>query len=45
MKFEEAANHVDPCADVIIMHAGINKLRDSNPGEVTKMVMKLFKKR
>ena len=31
MKVEEAANHVDCEADVIIMHAGTNNLRDSTP--------------
>ena len=43
MKLEEAANHVDPDTDVIIMHAGTNNLRDSTPEEITEKVMKTFK--
>ena len=43
VKVEEAANHVDPDADVIIVHAGTNNLRDSNPQEVAEKVMKTFK--
>ena len=43
MKVEEAANHVDPDADVIIMHAGTNNLRDLTPEEVAEKVMKTFK--
>ena len=44
MKVEEAANHVDVEADVIIMHAGTNNLRDSTPEEVAEKVIKTFKK-
>ena len=44
MKVEEAANHVDCDADVIIMHAGTNNLRDSTPEEVAEKVVKTFKK-
>ena len=44
MKVEEAANHVDCEADVIIMHAGTNNLRDSTPEEVAEKVVKTFKK-
>ena len=48
MKVEEAANHVDSEADseadVIIMHAGTNNLRDSTPEEVAEKVIKTFKK-
>ena len=43
MKVEEAANHVNLDADVIIMHAGTNNMRDSTPEEVTENVMKTFK--
>ena len=44
MKVEEAANHVDCDADVIITHAGTNNLRDSTPQEVAEKVVKTFKK-
>ena len=43
MRVEEAANHADPDADVIIMHAGTNNLRGSTPQEVAEKVMKTFK--
>eukprot|EP00112_Aurelia_sp_Birch-Aquarium-sp1_P009412 Seg207.3 transcript_id=Seg207.3/GoldUCD/mRNA.D3Y31 product="hypothetical protein" protein_id=Seg207.3/GoldUCD/D3Y31 len=44
MKVEEAANLVDSEADVIIMHAGTNNLRDSTPEEFAEKVIKTFKK-
>ena len=43
MRVEEAANYVDSDADVIIMHAGTNNLRDSTPKEIAEKVMKAFK--
>ena len=43
MRVEEAANHVDPDADEIIMHAGTNNLRGSTTEEVAEKVMKTFK--
>ena len=43
MRVEEAANHVDPGAHVIIMHAGTNNLRESTPEQVAEKVMKTFK--
>lgn len=36
MKVEEAANHVDSEADLIIMDAGTNNLHDSTPEEVAE---------
>ena len=44
MRVDEAANHVDPDADVIIMQASTNNLRDSTSEEVGEKVMKRFKK-
>lgn len=44
MEVDEAANHVDCEADVIIMHAATNNLRDSNPEEMAEKVGKNFKK-
>ena len=44
IKVEEAANHVDVEANVIIMHAGTNNLRDSTPEDVAEKVIKTFKK-
>ena len=43
MRVKEAAYHVDPDADVIIMHAGTNNLRDSTPEQVAEKIMKTFK--
>ena len=36
MRGEEADNYVDPDADVIIMHAGTNNMRDSTTEEVAE---------
>ena len=44
MKVEEAAIHVDCVADVIIMHAGTNNLRDEIPEGIAEKVVKTFKK-
>ena len=44
MKVEEASEYVDPDADVLILHAGTNNLRDSTPSELAEKVVRTLKK-
>ena len=43
MRVEEAANHEDPDANVIIMHADTNNLQESTSEVVTEKVLKTLK--